>query len=230
MLDRICRRDVRGDGLGKALDLYFQGHAAPTAVRNRAAVVRDEILHLAAQRADQPLHVVSMGSGPAFELAQALGQLSTPDRSRLQCTLVDMDPRALDFGMHRLKPLLQNDDQLRPLRLNLARFPQMVSNAAPFPPADFLSCTGFFDYLPHEEAVRMLRAFQQMLRPEGKWIVFNFSEHNPSRAYMEWIGNWYLQYRSPDAMNELASQARVQDYSLDVEPAGVNLFLHGTKV
>jgi hypothetical protein len=46
---------------------------------------------------------------------------------------------------------------------------------------------------------------------------------------MEWIGNWYLQYRSPDTMNELAAQASVQDFSLDVESAGVNLFLYGTK-
>ena len=56
----------------------------------------------------------------------------------------------------------------------------------------------------------------------------NFSESNPSRAYMELLGDWHLEHRSPEKLRELGRRAGYSDQAMRVgsEPLGVNLFLH----
>jgi len=49
-----------------------------------------------------------------------------------------------------------------------------------------------------------------LLEPPGnraEMIVFNFAPSNPSRAYMEWLGNWYLTYRDEAAVARLVQAA-----------------------
>jgi hypothetical protein len=48
---------------------------------------------------------------------------------------------------------------------------------------------------------------------------------------MEWIGNWYLTYRTPAELERLALQAGIprDRFSVACEPSGVNLFLVARK-
>jgi extracellular factor (EF) 3-hydroxypalmitic acid methyl ester biosynthesis protein len=59
-------------------------------------------------------------------------------------------------------------------------------------------------------------------------VVGNFSDHNPSRDYMELLGDWVLRHRTHDHLRELALEAGASADSIEVqwEPEGVNLFLH----
>ena len=77
----------------------------------------------------------------------------------------------------------------------------------------------------------MIRFLWQRLRAAGSLFVFNFCQQNPSRAYMEWVANWYLTYRSDEDMRALAvdSQLPRGSWTTDIEPAGVNRFLSATK-
>ena len=60
---------------------------------------------------------------------------------------------------------------------------------------------------------------------------FNFGPTNPSRGYMEWIGNWYLTYRTAAELTELGRSADLPAESLVVsaESTGVNLYLEAYK-
>ena len=82
-----------------------------------------------------------------------------------------------------------------------------------------------------ESAVATMASFWQRPAPRGLMIVGNFAPHNASRAYMEWIGNWYLTYRTPAQMEELALGAGIPRERLAIacEPSGVNLFLVARK-
>ena len=102
----------------------------------------------------------------------------------------------------------------------------------PFSPqADFLVCPGFFDYLEDEPAAEMLALFYERLAPGGLMVVGNFSPHNPTRAYMEWVANWYITYRTPEQFRHLASLAGLPSelFSVGCERLGVQLFLVGHK-
>jgi hypothetical protein len=96
---------------------------------------------------------------------------------------------------------------------------------------DFLICSGLFDYLPDAAATAMLRLFWERLAEGGVLLVWNFAPHNPTRAYMEWIGNWYLIYRTGTDFGRLAAGAGIppDKCSLASEALGVNLFLIARK-
>ena len=72
----------------------------------------------------------------------------------------------------------------------------------------------------------MLRCLYEQLAPAGRLIVFQFAPHNPTRAYMEWIGNWYLTYRDANALRRLVESAGLVSATAqyEAEKLGVDLF------
>lgn len=230
MLAQIARHQVCDHPLGAAFDRFFQAQAAPQAVRNRMALIGREVADFVRQHPAGPVRVVSVGSGPALDLCQACSALTPPQRQRLQLALLDLDPAALDYAREQLAPWLE-PDQLQPVRENLFRLAAPSRHGRWLDGADVLVCTGLFDYLDDAAATALLQRFWQSLRPAGQAWVFNFAPHNPSRAYMEWIGNWYLIYRTADQMRELAARAGLADSCVQIsaEPSGVNLYWRITR-
>ena len=151
-------------------------------------------------------------------------------RRSLQVTLLDLDPEALEFSERQVAPLLR-PGALRCLRENLFRLPQNPHAENLLGTPDFLICSGLFDYLPDEAATAMLRLFWERLAEGGVLLVGNFAPHNPTRAYMEWIGNWYLTYRTGSDMERLAAGAGISQgrFSLGSEALGVDLILIARK-
>ena len=74
----------------------------------------------------------------------------------------------------------------------------------------------------------MVKRLQVAIAPGGELVIGNFSRANPSRSYMELVGEWNLHHRSEDQLRELALQAGADADQLSVgrEPENVNLFLH----
>ena len=216
--------------LGWAFDRYFQRQAAPQAVRYRTQQIAVSLVAHCLQ-ADAPnYHVVSVGSGPADDICQALAVLPEDRHPRLQVTLLDLDPEAVEFAGRQLAPRLR-PGALRCLRENLFRLPQNPRAEKLLGTPDFLICSGLFDYLPDAAATAMLRLFWERLAEGGVLLVWNFAPHNPTRAYMEWIGNWYLIYRTGTDFGRLAAGAGIppDKCSLASEALGVNLFLIARK-
>ncbi len=202
LLCNICERTCCQHPIGNAMDQYFLNEAAPRAVRTRTRLVADRLIERCGRSQSDPLRIVSVGSGPAIELQQTLERLSREDQQRVRITLLDLDQKALDHARNKLLPWV-GLNALKTLRVNLSRLPGNARLAAEISPADYLFCPGFFDYLD-DAAGTMLAWFRRSLAPGGELTVFNFMPANASRAYMEWIGNWYLIYRDEAAMRSLA--------------------------
>jgi len=216
--------------LGRAFDRYFQRQAAPQAVRSSTAQIAAALAAHCLQGAAAGYHVVSVGAGPASDIQQALAFLPADHRRRLRVTLLDLDPEALEFARGQVQPPLP-PDAVRCVRENLYRLPRRSQPRQVFETADFLACPGLFDYLDDETAVEMLRLFWQRLGAGGLLLVGNFAPHNPTRAYMEWIGNWYLTYRTAQDLERLGIQAGIPtgQFSIGSEALGVDLFLIARK-
>lgn len=215
-----------GDPLGRFFDRYFLKQQAVEAVRARMDLVADAIAERCASAQTDEYRVVSIGSGPGIDLEQAALRLQPDDRRRLRLTLVDIDEQALDFARSRLESVVA-PEQVRACRENLARLTRGRRGAELLAGCDFLSCAGLFDYLEEPEAVAMLRLFAAALRPGGVLYVGNFAPHCTTRAYMEWIGNWYLIYRTADDLHRLAAAADLHAARTFVaaERTGADLFL-----
>jgi hypothetical protein len=229
LLRRICESWKCEHPLGHLFDDHFQRHAAPQAVRNRTKLVAEAIVDAAETLPAGPLRIVSLGSGPAFDLWQAASELDSTQRQRLQVVLLDLDPQALEAARARLETLLA-PSQITTIRENLYR---LARRPAPVEivNAHVVACTGFFDYLPDADAALLLQYCWSQLAAGGRLMVFNFAPHNPSRALMEWVANWYLIYRDETQMHQLAQAAGLQsnEYHIGAEEVGVDLYIDARK-
>lgn len=230
MLARICEQYCCDHPLGGAFDLYFQRQAAPQAVRSRTQHTAAALVAHCLGRSRTAYHVVSVGAGPAIGLRQAIAVLSEGHRRVMRVSLLDVDPNALDFAQQRLEPLLPRG-ALSCVRVNLFRLTQGPDSAASLGRPDFLVCPGLLDYLPDEPAAATMRLFWQNVSEGGLLLVGNFAPHNPTRAYMEWIGNWYLTYRTAEQMERLGLRAGIppDQFAIGSERLGIDLFLVGRK-
>ncbi|HJT31555.1 MAG TPA: class I SAM-dependent methyltransferase [Pirellulales bacterium] len=230
MFVRFWLRTCDEHPLGRLFDHYFQSQAAVEAVRSRTRQLAASIAAHATTRDGQgPLHVVSVGCGPAIEIELAARWLPEALRRELRVTLLDFDPDALDHARGRLAGVLA-EEQVITLRDNLYRLPQRPRAAASMQGVDFLYCSGLFDYLADDVARTMLSFLWRQLGKQGKLLVGNFAPHNPTRAYMEWVGNWYLIYRTVGELAELASAAGLprDAFTVCAEPLGIDLFLQAS--
>ncbi|MEX2174079.1 MAG: hypothetical protein WD872_06935 [Pirellulaceae bacterium] len=225
MLARIYENRRCDDPLGRLLDRYFQEEAAPQAVRNRMQMMSEWIV-AAAETTAHPLRVAIVGSAFGLEVRDALLALQPAQRSRIAVTLLDMDPAALAFAREQLTGLLP-EQQIVSTATNVFRLADRPRLAEPLAGSHLLFCPGLFDYLDDASATAMLRLFWNCLAPEGRATIFQFAPHNPSRGYMEWLGNWYLLYRDAEQCRALAQQAGIPPAAVEIgaEGQGIDLFL-----
>jgi extracellular factor (EF) 3-hydroxypalmitic acid methyl ester biosynthesis protein len=230
MLSRICTGQVCEHPLGRLFDRYFLNQAAPQAVRARTEQIGHAIATHCLTGAHPTYRVVSVGSGPALDIRRAVEVLPSDVRCRLHVTLLDLDDDALQFASQGLLQFL-SAEQVTCHRNNLYRLPAKARAAALLDAADFIVCSGFFDYLEPAPAAAMLKAFWTRLAPGGMLLVGNFAPHNTTQAYMEWLGNWYLLYRTAEEMAQLARDADIphDQFHVSAERLGVVLFLHAWK-
>ena len=226
LLRRIAEHELCEHPLGRCFDQYFQTQAAPQAVRNRIELAAGWIVGAVKHAPGTVSHIASVGSGPAIDVALACRSLSSEQRSRLQVTLLDVDGEALDEAKKRISRYLA-DNQVSIVQSNIFRLAERPSLGAHLQGCDVILCTGLFDYLPDATAALMLGEFWHRLAPGGAAFVFNFAPHNPTRAYMEWLGNWYLIYRTAAELSLLAAAAGISTghWKLSAEPLGIDLYI-----
>ncbi|REJ64463.1 MAG: class I SAM-dependent methyltransferase [Planctomycetota bacterium] len=225
MLAWICERAVCEDSLGRFFDLYFLDQAAPQCVRNRTRLIAAELACHGLRCPRRPYRILSVGVGPGLDIAKAVATLPPARRKDVEIALVDLDEAGLAYAQQQLRRLIA-DEQITCLRDNVFRLPQR-SDVLPWPDdTDFVVCSGLFDYLDDEAATNMLATFRDQLREGGRLLVGNFAPHCPTRAYMEWIGKWYLRYRTVADLERLAESACLPArWRVGADATGVNLLL-----
>jgi extracellular factor (EF) 3-hydroxypalmitic acid methyl ester biosynthesis protein len=176
------------------------------------------------------LHVAVVGSAFGLEVRDAVLEFDAESRQGLRVTLLDLDPAAVEFGRKNLESYLPAN-QITAEAANLFRLPQRPALAERIEGVDLLFCPGLFDYLDDAAAATMLGAFWQRLPPGGRMVVFQFGPHNTSRAFMEWVGNWYLIYRDAAAWRRVVAASGIPPEACEfgAEAVGVDLFVSATR-
>lgn len=230
MLEDFWNRRENESLPGKLFDRYFLKQAAVEAVRARMEQAAAAIVRMALEREREELRVVSVGSGAATDLRQAAALLPEAARAKLRLSLVDIDESALVFAKSKLDEMLRSE-QSAAHRENLFRLAKGKRGATLVAEADVILCTGLFDYLSDADAAAMLRLFWNGLRAGGELFVGNFAPHCPTRAYMEWLGNWYLIYRTVDEFTHLAELSGIPANArrIGADRTGCDLFLVARK-
>lgn len=196
-------------------DLYFHSQAAPNAVRNRKAYFHQLLHSHSAGGSRAPLNVLNVASGPARDVREWV--LDNPERE-VFFDCVDAEAHAIE----RAKKLCQ------PFGSRVEFYHRNVLRFLPTKGYELVWSAGLFDYLTDRTFVFLLKALMAVTKRGGEVVVGNFSDYNPSRDYMELLGDWVLHHRSRDHLRALALEAGASADSIEVmwEPEGVNLFLH----
>ena len=215
IIDSIYRMQTAADPALRRWDLYFHAQAAPVAVRNRKAYFQRLLDQHANTRLTKPLHVLNVASGPARDVREWV--LENPG-AEVFFDCIDADVHAIDHARRLCAPFIE---RVEFHHRNAMRF-------LPQKGYDLVWSAGLFDYLMDRSFVFLLKSLLAVTRPGGEVVVGNFSDFNPSRDYMELLGDWVLNHRTARTLTELAREAGAAPENITVqwEPEGVNLFLH----
>lgn len=215
MIDAIYSLRTAPEPHLRRWDLYFHAQAAPNAVRNRKSYFHHLLHSHTASRSKAPLNVLNVASGPARDVREWM--LDNPGQE-VFFDCVDAEIHAIECAKKMCAPF---SHQMEFYHRNVMRF-------LPAKGYELVWSAGLFDYLTDRSFVYLLKALMAVTRRGGEVVVGNFSDFNPSRDYMELLGDWVLQHRSAARLRELALEAGASRDSIEVqwEPEGVNLFLH----
>jgi extracellular factor (EF) 3-hydroxypalmitic acid methyl ester biosynthesis protein len=218
IIDRIYCGHIAASPRYANWDRYFHAQQAPKAVRNRKSYFLDVVSSSERQCSKSDFRVLNLGSGPARDLYEYFDSHSD---SRGVFVCVEQDQKAIDYARQLCRDYLH---RIEFRRANILRFRTNQRY-------DLVWSAGLFDYL-NDKAFRMLLTrFFDCIEEGGELVIGNFAPDNPTRHYMELIGDWRLIYRSPDQLIALALQCGISSSAVEVrqEPEGVNLFLHVAK-
>jgi extracellular factor (EF) 3-hydroxypalmitic acid methyl ester biosynthesis protein len=159
------------------------------------------------------LKVLNLGSGPArdvYEVARA--------EKNIRFFCVDIDENAIAYAKNLCRGM---EDRVSFIKANVLKLRTLDR-------FDVIWSAGLFDYFPDKTFVVTLRAISKYINETGKIIIGNFSRSNPSRYWMEAVGDWKLHHRTGNELTQLAVMAGIEParVTIDAEPEGVNLFLH----
>ncbi len=213
IIDRIYLRYVSSNTELANWDHFYHRQPAPRAVRNRKTYFHELLDSHSARR--NPLSVLNIASGPGRCMFE---WLSAHTEAPISIDCVELDATAIDYARNLNRPFL---DRITFEQKNALRY-------KPSRTYDLIWAAGIFDYFNDEIFCLMIKRLLPALANGGELVIGNFSNLNPSRAYMELIGEWVLHHRSSDQLSALAAEAGVlpENISVGQEPEGVNLFLH----
>lgn len=211
MIERIYDKIVSPDERLARWDRFFHEGAAPKAVRNRAQYIHD-ILDDGGYRS-----LLSLGCGSGCDLSM------TNDGGHVErMTLVDADGDAIAKAKQNL---LNPSIDYTFLHKNVFRLKLDET-------FDIVWSAGLFDYLNTRRAVFLLKRVRESMAEGARIVIGNFSkDHNPSRPYMELVGEWRLIHRSEQEMADLmiAAGFAADKVSVESDDTGVNLFANAVK-
>jgi len=229
IMSMIYANDYSGDStFGKIMHKHPIEHPAASAVRNRRGMIAKRLVAFSKtmQPVKNPLKVLSVACGPAFEVEDIF--LSPEDGDRYRYVLLDQDRRAL---LEAAENITRREKALN-IRLKVDYVNESVRTMLSAPKLEeqlgrfnFIYSMGLFDYLTPPVAKAVIQKFFQLLEPGGELIVGNFFVSNPSKFYMEYWLDWVLYHRSEEEFRHLLDNKLAAQIDIIFEDTRSQMFL-----
>jgi SAM-dependent methyltransferase len=230
-MTRMYEGRRRGDSIfARVMDQL--GHeerlAATVPIRKRFLVSQiEQCVAATGPRSDEPIRIVSIGSGPAREVVDYLR--AAPPGPALEFVLIDQDEKALAFAWEQLQEAAQpHGDRVRIACRHLAfaqlfALPELLSEVSR---ADMIYTAGLFDYLGDGVGRALMNSCFHLLRDGGRLVVGNAAAGPGVRWMPEFVLDWTMIYRTEAELRGLAEdfadRARIE---IDSDDSASWLFL-----
>jgi 2-polyprenyl-3-methyl-5-hydroxy-6-metoxy-1,4-benzoquinol methylase len=213
-LDHIYTNYCSENPKYKIWDEYVQQNGATDAVRNRKEYFK--YLVKTKSKTVPKLNVLNVVSGSGREISELF---STNSIKNVHISCVEIDDNAIALSKELNK---DNLDRIDYANSNIFRYRTEKLY-------DFIWAAGLFDYLNDKVFVKLLKRLKSFLSAGGEMVIGNFnSANNPSKNYMEILGDWHLIHRSEEQLLQLAREAGFNEREIHVSsmPDNMILYLH----
>ncbi|MDB4991611.1 MAG: SAM-dependent methyltransferase [Myxococcaceae bacterium] len=229
MMNMLYRDHREGATLfGKALNVWATQQPAARANINRIDYIGEKLqAALANKPAGERLRVASIGCGPAREIYAFLSAFPALG-ARLDVALIDQEERAIAHCERTLAPLAaRTGARVRVIKESARRLLTDRELGSALGKCDLIYSAGLFDYLAARSFSALLTVLYKALDDQGTLLVGNVATHNPDRAQMEYVAEWFLHHRSPAELLALTTGLTPEPsrVAVESEPSGLNLFL-----
>lgn len=205
--------------VGRQVFQYITNLRCARAVRNRCEIVAKRI-DSTARKVQQPrILAIAAGHMREAERCEALQHGRIGKWMAFDSDTLSLDEVARSYSRFNVTTIAGSVRQLLTRKVQLGK-------------ADFVYSTGMFDYLHQALAQRLVQHFFDALLPGGRLLIANFLPGHIEQGYMESYMDWYLVYRTPQEMLDLAmavDQSAIQDINLFYEEERSIVFLQLTR-
>ena len=137
------------------------------------------------------------GSAPeAFDI------LSGNKRKDIYFTLVDGEPKAIDFLKKKAIQESILNENLSIIQSNLLLVLR-EKDSLNLPKQNFIYSAGFLDYMGSAIAKRLIQYMFDCLQENGVLLIINVSMHDKNNVYLKMLGEWPLHHRSEADLMDL---------------------------
>lgn len=222
MMNLMYRNEDFGNSLfGRTVEYAIQKHPEPQAVRNRAEFLLEK---LKAQVAEKPEStILSVASGPAFELKMLLEQADANTLRSIKLVLLDQDLSALKNAQLSLRSAMKKKGINAEVELINTSIKNVITTGLGNRSFDMIYSAGLFDYFQDDVAKLAAKRLLDATNANGKVIIGNFNIHTPNKFGMKIIFDWDLLYRSEETLKKLYEFSGVKN-RIEHENNKINLF------
>jgi SAM-dependent methyltransferase len=218
IIDDIYQNQVKTTGFDRLWDSWFQQLAAAVSVRVRKNDFKNYIADFIKNRHGGKVRIMNLASGPAREikeLADADDTAGFLENVNFDC--YDFDIRAIEHARRILGPQ-KNVNFLQKNAIRLALKKNITDEIEH--KYDLIYSTGLFDYLDERIAMRLVSNLKKLVKPGGVIMISNALDKysTPSPTWMEWIGEWYLIYRTENEFKNIFIAGGFAPSSIQITP------------
>jgi extracellular factor (EF) 3-hydroxypalmitic acid methyl ester biosynthesis protein len=238
MVRMIAGDPCQGPSLfAKLINSWLLEQAPALAHRNRLSALltylRNESIRIS--RWNRPPRILSLGCGPALEVASLLGEVNLGREPEF--TLIDFNEETVRHVTADLAEVARRHGRhpvvhaVRRSVSQLLKEGNRVRERLVPAGCDMVYCAGLFDYLTDDVCRLLLRVLHGLLVPGGLLLVTNVDASlNSSRGFrnsMEYMLDWNLIFRTGRELEELGAEVTTvgEEARVESDMTGVNNFL-----
>jgi len=204
---------------GRVDRLVEQYGSFPMALRNRKRLVSTIIGELISGY-DRQVNIVGVAAGTGHNIME--GMLEAPNTPS-HAYLVDLSGGATGFGQELAKELGLTD-RTTFVQGNVLEIEQLI-DARP----DITAAVGILEYFTDDQVADLLKAMYRAAPSGGSFVANSILPAHGSDRFLRTVLGLHLNYREPDHLRRLLSDAGYTDITARGEPLGIYSILTGHK-
>ncbi|MBN1797763.1 MAG: methyltransferase domain-containing protein [Spirochaetales bacterium] len=176
--------------LGKLISSLTFSMENPHATVDRMNLIKEKV-KLSGKR------IASIGCGSCIEF----WHLNKNTLEEKDIFLLDQDKLALERIKQKLKKKTINNTTF--MRENIIRFIIKNKKCNLIGKRDFIYIVGLLDYFSVKSAKKILNTLWENIDTGGKLFFTNAHPDNPTKLWMEYVGEWYLNYKDEQEIHTI---------------------------